>query len=71
MASVTMERWLYGDYPTNEQAEAEAVIGKANPAKAREMARRRLKRTRYFVDRNLDEECDALYSVQCTMFRFD
>ncbi|MES3048103.1 hypothetical protein [Sphingomonas faeni] len=71
MARATMDRWLYGDEPNDEQAEAEAKVGKADPDKARDMARRRLERTRYLVDRGLDEQRDALYAAQSTMFRFD
>jgi hypothetical protein len=71
MGRATMDRWLYGDEPNDEQAEAEAKIGKTDPAKAREMARRRLERTRYWVDRSLDEQRDELHAEQSSMFRFD
>jgi hypothetical protein len=71
MGRATMDRWLYGDEATDEQAEAEASIGKTDPDKARDMARRRLERTRYLIDRSLDEQRDELHAAQSTMFRFD
>ncbi len=70
MGAAIRDRWLYGDEPNDEQAKAERLAGKANPDKARDMARRRLERTRYWVDRNLEEQRAELFAEQSEMFRF-
>lgn len=71
MARAIRDRWLYGDPATDDQAEAEKLAAKADPDKARDMARRRLETARYWVDRNLEEQHRELHASQSSMFRFD
>lgn len=71
MARAVRDRWLYGDSATDDQAEAEKLAAKADPDKVRDMIRRRLERTRYWVDRNLEEQHRELHAGQSSMFRFD
>ncbi len=71
MARAIRDRWLYGDSATDDQAKAEKLAAKTDTDKARDMARRRLERTRYWVDRNLEDQHRELHSGQSEMFRFD
>lgn len=71
MARAIRDRWLYGDPATDDQAEAEKLAAKADTDKARDMARRRLERTRYWMDQNLQEQRQELHAGQSSMFRFD